>query len=511
MMGWVSLLLVLLAAGMIAVASSLLRGRAVPFGLLGTVLVLGTFLGVLGAIQNWAYFTSPIPPPLTEPDRAEVLKIALKRTGVAALTATGDMITLRDDAVAHISGSRCTTHQQCVDSRGSSIRQTCRKVKAHFECAYEVFDRDAKPAVVYLRAYENEFFSPRREYEQVDLWRHSPIHADQPDLLEAKAKLCALDYCKPGAMKSFWRPVAAATPDAGIEGGGRCRGIDTVIAGKGRVCLQPDVPAAREFRDCKGSLCGPVMVALPQGRYLRGTSDVEARHLAGHPRDMPHWLEAEQPQQEVVIAYHIAIGKLEVTFEEWDACVIAGGCSRLRQPEDAGWGRGKRPVMSVAWTDIAREFLPWLNTKLGIAGDSAYRLPSDAEWEFAARAGTTTRYAFGDTLTPADARYLDAAAGGAADRTVEAGTYKPNAFGLHDMHGNVAEWVRDCDGPPSRWNRPTDGSAFLSRDCSLRIVRGGDWRSAPVHARSASRIDVDQNTRDIAIGFRVARTLQPAR
>ena len=169
----------------------------------------------------------------------------------------------------------------------------------------------------------------------------------------------------------------------------------------------------------------------------------------------------EGPQHTVTIGYRLAVGVYEVTFAEWDACVAAGGCNDYR-PADRGWGRGARPVISVNWND-AQAYVTWLSRKTG----KSYRLLSESEWEYVARAGTTTRYHTGDTITSSQANFN-------VGRTVEVGSYPANAFGLHDVHGNVWEWTQDC------WNgsyrgAPANGSAWESGICARRVVRGGSW------------------------------------
>ena len=164
------------------------------------------------------------------------------------------------------------------------------------------------------------------------------------------------------------------------------------------------------FRDCE--VC-PEMVIVPTGTFTRGSSAAEQRP-------------AETPQQVVKIDALIAIGKYEVTFDEWRACVRDGGCAHV--PDDRGWGRGRRPVIYVSWDD-AQQYIRWLSGKTG----REYRLPSETEWEYAARAGTETRYAFGDHVTPQQVNYYTRG-------TLPVGSFAANAFGLHDMHGNVHEW-----------------------------------------------------------------------
>ena len=241
------------------------------------------------------------------------------------------------------------------------------------------------------------------------------------------------------------------------------------------------------FKECDDC---PEMVVVPAGSFTMGSPE-------GEEGRRPHT--DEGPQHTVTIAWPFAVGRFEVTFAEWDACVAARGCRR--NPVDAGWGRGKRPVMYVSWDDITKEYLPWLSHKTG----KAYRLLSEAEWEYAARAGTTTRYAFGDKISKSQAQYSEEGFG-SAGRTVEAGSFPANRFGLHDMHGNVWEWVQDC------WNgnykdAPTDGSAWTAGDCSNRMLRGGAWDSHPWSLRSAIRDSKRSDYRYDFRGFRVARTL----
>jgi formylglycine-generating enzyme required for sulfatase activity len=247
--------------------------------------------------------------------------------------------------------------------------------------------------------------------------------------------------------------------------------------------------SGESFRDCE--VC-PEMVVVPAGSFMMGSPPGEGGHK-----------NYEGPQHQVIIARPFAVGKFEVTFAEWDACVAERACAPI---PDGGWGRGRRPVMNVSWDDIAKEYLPWLNRKTG----KAYRVPTEAEWEYAARAGTTTPYAFGDTIAlsqaqfsaPNDPQFYP------RNKTVEVGSFRPNPFGLHDMHGNVSEWVQDCfhDG---YHDAPSDGTAWTSGDCSLRVTRGGSIGSFSTYIRSAARWRQPPGTRLLAVGLRVMRPLAP--
>lgn len=210
----------------------------------------------------------------------------------------------------------------------------------------------------------------------------------------------------------------------------------------------------------------------------------------GSPSGEANRASNEGPQRQIRIR-PFAIGRYEVTFEQWEACAAAGACDLNPQPEDQGWGRGRRPVINVSWND-AQQYLRWLSARTG----RAYRLPTEAEWEFAARAGTQTRYSTGDTISAAQARY-------GAPSSSPVGQFPPNALGLHDVHGNAWEWVQDCF-ENSLANVPADGSAVEGGRCERRVLRGGSWDSAARSIRSAVRYGGDPGVRGAVRGFRVA-------
>jgi formylglycine-generating enzyme required for sulfatase activity len=249
----------------------------------------------------------------------------------------------------------------------------------------------------------------------------------------------------------------------------------------------------QEFKDCPEC---PELVVVPAGSFTMGSPAGEADRAAN-----------EGPQRRVTIARAFAVGKYEVTFEQWDACVSGGGCGGYR-PSDNGWGRGNRPVINVSWSD-AKQYVEWLGRRTG----KSYRLLSEAEWEYAARAGTTTPFHTGATITTDQANYdgnhvyANGPKGIYRERTVQVGRFAANAFGLHDMHGNVWEWVEDC------WNAsyagaPSDGNAWTTGgNCVQRVLRGGSWYGDPGYARSAVRIGGTTGIRRVSLGFRVARTL----
>jgi formylglycine-generating enzyme required for sulfatase activity len=172
----------------------------------------------------------------------------------------------------------------------------------------------------------------------------------------------------------------------------------------------------------------------------------------------------ETPRHEVRIAYDLAVGCYPITFEDFDRFAETGGVDPSR---DEGWGRGRRPAINVSWDD-AQAYVAWLGKETG----QSYRLLSEAEWEYGCRAGTTTRYWWGDDPPTPERAAFD------MDRSTEVGSYPPNPWGLCDMHGNVWDWVEDC------WNEsyagaPDDGRAWTSGDCSRRVMRGGSWGDRP--------------------------------
>jgi formylglycine-generating enzyme required for sulfatase activity len=230
--------------------------------------------------------------------------------------------------------------------------------------------------------------------------------------------------------------------------------------------------------------------------------------VMGSPPDEPERDPDEGPQHEVCLPA-FEIGKREVTFADWDVCVLDQGCNR--NPSDEGWGRGDRPVINVSWDDM-QEYLRWLNRLTG----QSYRLPTEAEWEYAARAGTTTPFSTGDCINTDQANYdgtFEYAGCGAhtginLGQTMPTGSYPPNPWGLLDMHGNVNEMTQDC------WNEgfegaPADGSAWKEGNCGHRVMRGGSWHGYAGYARSAFRCRVGPSFKHRSIGFRLAETPAP--
>lgn len=252
------------------------------------------------------------------------------------------------------------------------------------------------------------------------------------------------------------------------------------------ICVKP----ADTFKDC--DVC-PEMVVLPPGEFQMGSPDDEAGRTS-----------EEAPRHVARIGYTLAVAKFEATFAEWDACVADGGCKH--QPRDSGWGRGSQPVINVSWDDITSQYLPWLSRRTG----QSYRLLTETEWEYAARAGSSGPFSTGSTITTQSANfdgtstYAGSPKGEYRKRTLAAGSFPANPFGLHDMHGNVWEWVQDCHAKSYEGLR-SDGSAAPEVPGCQRVMRGGSWIDSPRVLRFAARGRVPANTRFIYRGFRVAR------
>jgi formylglycine-generating enzyme required for sulfatase activity len=259
----------------------------------------------------------------------------------------------------------------------------------------------------------------------------------------------------------------------------------------------PPTGPGRSIRDCAGC---PEMVVVPAGEFMMGSPETER----GRNKD-------EGPQHKVTIAQPFAVGKFEVTFAEWDACVADNGCKH--KPGDETWGRARRPVINVSWDD-AKEYVGWLSRKSG----KPYRLLTEAEWEYAARGVTKVSdphpaFSTGPTIGYKQANYdanfvygKGGQQGVFRQKTLDVGSLPKNAFGLHDMHGNVWEWVEDCYRDSYK-GAPANGSAVTAGECTLRILRGGSWNYYPQLLRSAYRYASAPVVRTENAGFRVGRAL----
>jgi len=234
---------------------------------------------------------------------------------------------------------------------------------------------------------------------------------------------------------------------------------------------------------------GPALVVLPKGSFQMGC-------VSGKPCQND-----EKPVHTVNINHRIAMMKNEVTFADYDKYSNATGAGRAK---DQGWGRGKRPVINVSWND-AKAYAKWLSGQTG----KVYRLPSEAEWEYAARAGSQTKYSWGNNIDCSKARYgYYSDECGKQKSTDLVGRFSANTFGLHDMHGNVWEWVEDCKHANYQ-DAPSNGRVWTGGGCDLRVLRGGSWLNVPDGLRSANRFRLAPGDRNNSDGFRLVQDLNP--
>ena len=258
------------------------------------------------------------------------------------------------------------------------------------------------------------------------------------------------------------------------------------------------------FRDCPEC---PEMVVIPAGQFNMGSPPAESGQTD------------EKPVHAVKFARPYALSRFEVTFDEWDACAAAGKCPR---PGDDDLGRGRRPAINVSWTE-ATAYAAWLAERTG----QPYRLVSEEEWEYAARAGTTTPWFWGEAENSAGSskscKYANThdesskkahpnyvwshqPCDDGYPETAPVGSYLPNPFGLSDMLGNVREWVADCHHLTYQ-GAPDDGRAWLESSCEQRVVRGGSWFDGAQTSRAAYRHTLPDSHRSYQVGVRVARDL----
>jgi formylglycine-generating enzyme required for sulfatase activity len=252
------------------------------------------------------------------------------------------------------------------------------------------------------------------------------------------------------------------------------------------------------FRDCPDC---PEMVVVPAGSFMMGSDSAEQDWVVSQGGDRD-WVKNESPQHRVTISRSFAVGKYEVTQEEWQS-VMGANPSKFQGL--------RNPVEQVSWDD-AQEFIWRLNAKVrsvvsvSTMGDGPYRLLTEAEWEYAARAGTTTKFSWGDSVRSGNAVCNGCGSSWDNKQTARVGSFRANAFGLYDMHGNVQEWVQDCFAD-SYANAPSDGSPMISANACFRVYRGGSWVSNPGLLRSALRYRYTPGSRNYGLGFRLARTL----
>lgn len=260
--------------------------------------------------------------------------------------------------------------------------------------------------------------------------------------------------------------------------------------------IEAKLKARDSFKECPEC---PEMVVVPKGSFMMGT-----------PADEPVRHNGEDPIHRVTIAKPFAVGRFSITFDEWDACLADQGCNGVNG-KDSSFGRGRMPAQGLSFNDV-QSYLVWISRKSG----RTYRLPSESEREYFTRAGTTTRFWFGNRISQQDANYdawlpySDSPRGETSKGPKPVDSYAPNPFGLYQVHGNIFEWTQDCFNKRYNEDKPSDGRPWLDGDCSKRMTRGGRWSFAANMLRSGYRSEESADYAGTVYGFRVVRDLTAA-
>jgi formylglycine-generating enzyme required for sulfatase activity len=331
-----------------------------------------------------------------------------------------------------------------------------------------------------------------RRQAEIEAERFRREAAEQSELAAKKSALLDKERARRSRLVAIMASIAAAIALALAAYWGQDRLKEEIYLLANVRTLTADQERALEgrevFKECTDC---PEMIVAPAGRFGMGSP-------IGQGNDF------ERPLHEVTIAKPFAVAKFEITFDEWDGCAKYGDCNP--HVRDRGWGRGRRPAINVSWDD-AQTYAKWLSRITG----KTYRLLSEAEYEYAARAGKETDYPWGDYIR-ADGRVVANCNGCGSPwdnkETAPVGSFPANTFGLYDVVGNVFEWTEDC------WNDSyqgalADGSASTGGNCWVRVVRGGSWGDSSPLLRSAYRDKRYIGGGFDYVGFRVARTLTP--
>lgn len=346
----------------------------------------------------------------------------------------------------------------------------------------------------YLKQYPNGRFAALAKSRLDRIKASAPAQAASAPALSpapAKPEPKAQAKSEPAPPAATAKPIPAppATPPAATQGQPRTRAGGAIA--QGTVTLPPEgkeAPASGaarpveakggESRDCPQC---PVMVAVSPGTFTMGSNTSDP---------------AEKPPHRVNVGHAFAIGKYEVTVEQWNACVDANGCPRIAtNPPEAK----AAPARDLSWDD-AQQYVAWLSKATG----KSYRLPTEAEWEYAARGGTSTAFWWGDRMSKGNANCKDCGDPWSDAAPANVGSFAPNPFGLHDMNGSVWEWVADC-WHSSYKNAPADGRAWDEPACTARVIRGGSWREGASYMVSSTRFKYSTSVRQSQNGFRVVR------
>ncbi|HUD86194.1 MAG TPA: SUMF1/EgtB/PvdO family nonheme iron enzyme [Xanthobacteraceae bacterium] len=352
--------------------------------------------------------------------------------------------------------------------------------------------REQEAALIRQRADAERLHSElqaKRQTEEQERRRKGSTRAGVVGLLIGASILGAIGFWLVNAPQVSVSPLATAPPATSPAPTAAASGDVFALSAERERALKPK----DTFKEC-WNYC-PEMVVIPAGAFTMGSPASEQVRSSN-----------EGPQHRVTFANPFAVGIFALTFDEWDACVADGGCNGYK-PDDQDWGRGRLPVIDVSWDD-AEAYVAWVSKKTG----KSYRLLSEAEREYVTRAGTTTPFWWGSSISTSQANYNgnytygNGVKGEYRARTVQVGSFAPNPWGLYQVHGNVWDWTEDCYHD-SYNGAPADGSAWTGGDCGSRVIRGGSWFHGPNSLRSANRSGLSTGGRYGELGFRVARTL----
>jgi formylglycine-generating enzyme required for sulfatase activity len=325
----------------------------------------------------------------------------------------------------------------------------------------------------YLKAYPNGRFATLAR-ARIDRLKAAAA-AQKPQASPAAPSSPAPPAAAPAApAPQQQRPAAAATPAPAAP-------VPAPAPAQPAAKATTTTATRGEGKDCANC---PTMVSLPAGSFTMGSS-----------YDDP----SEKPPHHVTIGAPFAIGKYEVTVEQWNACADANGCPRLSPESNAV---KNAPARDLSWDD-AQLYVKWLAKTTG----KPYRLPTEAEWEYADRAGTTTKYWWGDQMRKGQANCKDCGDPWHKEGPESVGSFTANPYGLHDMNGSVWEWVSDC-WHNSYQNAPNDGRTWDAPGCNMRVIRGGSWREGGDYMLTSTRFKYSQSVRQSQDGFRVAKDLK---
>jgi formylglycine-generating enzyme required for sulfatase activity len=334
----------------------------------------------------------------------------------------------------------------------------------------------------YLKAYPNGRFAPLAQARLARLRAAAsqpPAAAAAPTPASPSAPAPQVKTPPPSAATAA-APAASAVPPAQAKAAPAVAvPVQTAVPAKANYV--PAKPGPHDILDCPAC---PLLVAVTPGNFMMGIDT-----------DDP----SERPVHRVTISHGYALSKYAVTVGQWNACVSAGGCPHLSNENNAA---PNAPVRDLSWDD-AQQYVRWLTKISG----KPYRLPTEAEWEYAARGGTATRYWWGNDMRKGTANCKDCGPPWRVDAPDDVGSFPANPYGLYDMAGGVWEWVSDC-WHNSYKNAPNDGSTWDEPNCETRVIRGGSWRDGSGYMLSATRFKYDSSVRYNANGFRVARDVK---